>query len=350
MCHDLPVPSDDPEDRITELEGELAEARAEAASRRRPESPADGTLAPAPRRVPATFLLAELLPFRWWYIWGLFMVGVALIAVWAALPLAFTVTAVMALVVIYGFQIFGASRRLALLKWGEVATVTGSDVVTRGTYYSGTTWSNAYLPVAHGWSVERPRYSGPSTKTQVSYRLGDHEGQITVRGREYEDGVVLADPRNPAHAMCVSSFAYDLDRDPSGNWVGRLRPRLVVGMVVWAVVVIGWLALAGFVATWALGAQSSSATTPAGGKLSVNGNGKSVELACNASAVTINGNGNHVTLTGHCHRVAVNGAGNHVEIDEVDEIAAAGVGNEITYQSGNPAIDDSGVSSSIHLG
>jgi len=28
MCHDLPVPSDDPEDRITEPEGELAEARA----------------------------------------------------------------------------------------------------------------------------------------------------------------------------------------------------------------------------------------------------------------------------------------------------------------------------------
>ena len=53
MCHDLPVSSDDPEDRIAELESELADARAEAAFRRRPESPSDGTLAPAPRRVPA---------------------------------------------------------------------------------------------------------------------------------------------------------------------------------------------------------------------------------------------------------------------------------------------------------
>ena len=121
-------------------------------------------------------------------------------------------------------------------------------------------------------------------------------------------------------------------------------------MVVWAVVVIGWLALAGFVAAWATGAQNSSKTPPAGGSLSVLGNGKSVELAYNASTVKINGNGNNVTLTGHCHRVAVTGAGNHVTIDAVDEISAAGIGNDITYQSGNPAIDDSGVSSNIHLG
>jgi hypothetical protein len=54
-----------------------------------------------------------------------------------------------------------------------------------------------------------------------------------VRGREYTDGVVLADPHKPSRALCVTTFAYDLDRDESGNWVGRLRPRLVVGMVVW---------------------------------------------------------------------------------------------------------------------
>ena len=59
-----------------------------------------------------------------------------------------------------------------------------------------------------------------------------------------------------------------------------------------------------------VGVTEQQRTTPAGGKLSVTGNGKSVDLACNASIVTINGNGNHVTLTGHCHRVAVTGAGN----------------------------------------
>ena len=53
--------------------------------------------------------------------------------------------------------------------------------------------------------------------------------------------MILADARHPERALCVSSFAYDLDRDESGNWVGRLRTRLMVGMVVWVLVVIGWL-------------------------------------------------------------------------------------------------------------
>ena len=39
----------------------------------------------------------------------------------------------------------------------------------------------------------------------------------------------------------MSSFAYDLDRDQSGDWVGRLRPRLMIGMAVWVLIVIGWL-------------------------------------------------------------------------------------------------------------
>lgn len=34
-------------------------------------------LSPTPRRVPRTFWLAELLPFRWWYVWTLLVVAVA---------------------------------------------------------------------------------------------------------------------------------------------------------------------------------------------------------------------------------------------------------------------------------
>jgi hypothetical protein len=70
MCHAVPVSSDDdPEERIAELERELAEAKADAAARRpRAARPSDDVLAPAPRRVPRAFVLAELLPFRWWYV------------------------------------------------------------------------------------------------------------------------------------------------------------------------------------------------------------------------------------------------------------------------------------------
>jgi hypothetical protein len=332
--------SEDPRDRIEELERELAQARAEAASRYRP-APADDRLAAAPRRVPASFVLAELLPFRWWYIWALFMIAVALIAIWAAVPLAFSITAVAALVLIYAYQLYGASQRLALLKWGAVATVTGAETLTRGTYYSGTTWYNAYLPVASGWTVQRPRYSGPSTKTRVSYRLGDHRGEIVVRGREYTDGVVLADPRKPARALCVTAFAYDLDRDESGNWVGRLRPRLVVGMVGWLVVMIGWLGLAAFVAAEHGGTTPTA--TPGNG-LDVVGSDKSTTYACAGGDIDVVGDRNVVTLTGHCGKVRVSGNDNSVDLDAADRIRTSGSHNVVTYRTGTPAItnlDDS---------
>ena len=62
--------------------------------------------------------------------------------------------------------------------------------------------------------------------------------------REYVDGVVLADQRNPSRAMCVTASPYDLVVDGSGNWVGTLRPGLKFGIAVWLVVVLAWLALA----------------------------------------------------------------------------------------------------------
>jgi hypothetical protein len=37
-------------------------------------------LAAAPRKVPAAYRVAEVQPFRWWYVWTLFMIGVAPIA------------------------------------------------------------------------------------------------------------------------------------------------------------------------------------------------------------------------------------------------------------------------------
>jgi hypothetical protein len=303
-----------------------------------PVSWSDDRLAAAPRRVPASFLLAELLPFRWWYLWGMFMIAIALIAIWAAAPLAFSITAVAALVLIYAYQLYGASQRLALLKWGEVATVNGAETLTRGTYYSGTTWYNAYLPVASGWTVQRPRYSGPSTKTKVSYRVGDYQGDIVVRGREYPDGVVLADSRKPSRALCVTAFAYDLDRDESGNWVGRLRPRLVVGMVVWLVVMIGWLTLAGFVAVATANHHDGPQTATRSNGVDVVGNDKMATYACDGGDIDIVGDDNAVTVTGHCRKVRVSGDDNSITLETADSIRTSGNHNVVTYRSGTPAI------------
>ena len=72
------------------------------------------TLAAPPRRVPGVFWLAELLPFRWWYVWTLFVVAVAPIAVWLKEPMAFAVAAVLTLVgwVLASTAAAGAARVL----------------------------------------------------------------------------------------------------------------------------------------------------------------------------------------------------------------------------------------------
>ena len=127
-------------------------------------------------------MLAELLPFRWWYIFVLFLVAVAPISLWVSVPAAVAPAAVVALVAVYAIQLRNARTRLALLKWGQVATVTGSEIVSRASYYSGTTWYNVYLPVAHGWTVRRDRWSGPNTKTRISYTVDNYRGEITLNG------------------------------------------------------------------------------------------------------------------------------------------------------------------------
>ncbi|MCW2690766.1 MAG: hypothetical protein JWR37_5656 [Mycobacterium sp.] len=74
--------------------------------------------------------------------------------------------------------------------------------------------------------------------------LDGYQGDLVVGGREYIDGVILADQRNPSRALCVTSFLCDLNRDDAGDWAGRLRPRLQIGMACWLVIMVAWIAAA----------------------------------------------------------------------------------------------------------
>jgi|GEM_PF-1619984 len=311
-----------------------------------PAAPVHTRLAEPPRRIPAAFGLAELLPFRWRYIWILFMVAIAPIALWTSTPLAFAVVAVLTLLAIYAFNFRGTSKRFALLKWGNVARVTGTRIISRGTYYSGTTYYNVRLPVAHGWRVERSWYSGPSTKTQIQYTLNGSPGELVIRGREYIDGVVLADSRDPARALCVTSFPYDLDRDESGNWIGRLRRGLKVGMAVWLLIVIAWLAAAaviGFAAAGiGFGAYLWHTAVPPGGELTVDDMDATKTIACNDGHLTVDSISMTVTVTGHCAQLTVSGIDNHVTVDSADAIEADGINNVVIFHSGSPHITNNG--------
>jgi hypothetical protein len=275
-----------------------------------PRPPVDTRLADAPRRIPASFLLAEALPFRWWYVFALFMIAIPPIALWIAYP--------------------------GLLKWGRVASVTGAEVLSRGTYYSGTTYSNVFLPQAHGWTVTRDRFSGGSTKTRVHYALDGYQGALVLRGRSYDDGVVLADSRNPQRALCVSSFAYDLNRDETGNWVGRLRTRLKVGMVVWVFIMIAWLAIGFGISTGIANRVTNevfATRLSPGGTGSVHDGGT---VYCNDGHLSTDGIDYHVTVHGHCASLDISGIDGVVTIDSVDSVTVSGIDNQVICPSGQP--------------
>jgi hypothetical protein len=307
-----------------------------------PEPPVDGRLAPAPRRIPAAFWLAEVLPFRWWYVFALFMVAATPIALWIQWLMAFPIAAVLTVAAIYAVQFCSARNRIALLKWGQVATVTATQTLSRATYYSGTTWRSAPLPLAHGWRVQRPIYSGPSTKTLIRYTVNGSAGELVVRGREYYDGVVLADPRKPTRALCVTSFPYDLDRDESGNWIGRIRSPLKLGMAVWLILLVGWLAAAATMASAAtgvgFGAYMFGTAVPRGGELSVGSDFETKTIACNDGHLSLTGFKNTFTITGHCASLMVGDTSNHVTVDSADSIDVSGSWNTVIYHSGSPTI------------
>jgi hypothetical protein len=206
-----------------------------------PREPVDTMLAPAPRPVPLQLRLV-VLPWSWWTIFALFMVAISPIALWIFVPAAAVVAVAVTFLGIAVVRLRRYRLQLALLKWGDVATVVNAKVLSRGTYYSGTTYQNVRLAQAHGWHVERRWYSGPATTTTIEYELNGSRGELKLRGLPYAGGVILAHPKDPKRALCVSSFAYDLNRDPDGNWIGRLPLRVVIGSVAMTAVLLGWTA------------------------------------------------------------------------------------------------------------
>jgi hypothetical protein len=198
-------------------------------------------LAPAPRSVPLAFRLI-VFPWSWWTAFALFMVATAPIALWIFVPLAGAIVGPLTLVVVIVLRLRREHLQLGLLKWGVPATVTGAEVLGTGTYYSGTTYQNVRMAQAHGWHVTREWYSGPGTRTRINYQVNGTSGQLVMHGLPYDGGVILAHSKHPERALCVSSFAYDLARDPSGNWVGDVAGRVVFGAVAMAVFLLAWTA------------------------------------------------------------------------------------------------------------
>ncbi len=201
-----------------------------------PPSPTSvAQLAEPPRSVPATWRLATF-DFSWWEFFVLAMLGVAPIALWGLVPESRPIGLVVIAAGVVAFRARRYLRRIRILKWGKVATVTNSGLVDRGSYHSGTTYNNMRLRAARGWTATTQWYSGPGHTTDVSYSLDGTTATLRLKGLPYVDGVILADSRKPTRAMCVSQFPYDLTPQQGGSWSGALSSWKWLGIILTLVI------------------------------------------------------------------------------------------------------------------
>jgi hypothetical protein len=114
---------------------------------------------------------------------------------------------------------------------------------------------------------------------------------------------------------------------------------------------LGVLALAVIAAiAWPVITGSAVTQVPAGGSLTVEGNGEAKTIACSGGHLTVDGRDETVTVTGHCGRISVDGVINHVTVDSVDEIDTEGINNVVTYHSGSPRIASGGSHNIVQQG
>jgi hypothetical protein len=94
----------------------------------------------------------------------------------------------------------------------------------------------------------------------------------------------------------------------------------------------------------------SSTPITAGNSVNVAGSGRHETLVCDGGSVSVSGMTNTVDITGHCAKVTVSGVQNKVTVESADDIEASGMKNAVTYQSGSPQVNKSGLDNSVDEG
>ena len=162
-------------------------------------------------------------------------VGLFLLVIVAVSPLALWILVPGALVagLVVGSLALGARIVTRYLLWvpvlreGEVAQVTAVVPST-----ASTSFTNVPLRRARGWDARWEAYTGPGYRTEVSYTVAGSPGMLVLFGPPYDGGVVLADPRRPARALCVSQLPFSVHPDQHGQVRGGLP-------------VFGWVSMVG---------------------------------------------------------------------------------------------------------
>jgi hypothetical protein len=216
-----------------------------------PEVPSTGSLpmlAEPPRPVPLAYRLAAL-SLGGWELFTLLMALVAPIALWIAFPLLRSLALVVGATVLVVTRLRRSSRRVGILRWGRVATVT-----SRSARRSSSSYTNWPMRQARGWDVTTVLHPGGGTTTDVEYTVDAQSGRLRVRGLPYADGVVLADSLRPERAMVVSQFPHSVKPGLDGQLVGWLAPGRWAWVVLSLLLELGLVALAAWTVLAAVGA------------------------------------------------------------------------------------------------
>ena len=92
------------------------------------------------------------------------------------------------------------------------------------------------------------------------------------------------------------------------------------------------------------------ATPSPGSQVSIAGFDKNETIVCDDNLVSVSGFSNTIVITGHCASLTVSGSDNTVTVDTADTIDASGVDNHVTFHSGSPLVQNSGVSNVVEQG
>jgi hypothetical protein len=82
----------------------------------------------------------------------------------------------------------------------------------------------------------------------------------------------------------------------------------------------------------------------------VSGVNETRALACTDNRVTVSGVNMNVTISGHCTTLEVTGMQNVITIDTSDSIDVSGISNKVTWHSGSPKVNNSGLQNTVGQG
>ena len=187
----------------------------------------DLPLGPPPRRVPATYVLAEWL--------GLPPMVLLFVGIFGTFGIPAVVGSLgdgSATSLVVPLLLSAVLAFLFLLSWSKLRFLRNckqaAEVKLLSTVSTSSSYKNWNLPVARGWKVTYDSYTGSGTRSSLEFTTDDGQvGSAEVKGRPYESGVVLYDPDSLV-GQCVCRFRCAPHPDARGRW----QPGLSVGLTI----------------------------------------------------------------------------------------------------------------------